>query len=96
MIIIIKAYKYYLILINLVSFLLIIFDKFLAKINISKSGYLNRIPENTFHGIALIGGGFGGGVGMLMCNHKLRKRSFYMVYGFIVVVNLAVTYLILN
>ncbi len=63
----------YIILVNIIGFLLMGIDKYKAK----KRGF--RIPEATLFIVALIGGSIGSIVGMYLFRHKTRHRSF--VYG---------------
>ncbi|MGL5259001.1 MAG: DUF1294 domain-containing protein [Lachnospiraceae bacterium] len=63
----------YLILINLIGFLIMGFDKRRA---IKK---MFRIPESTLFLIAIIGGGVGSIIGMYHFRHKTKHSSF--VYG---------------
>ena len=39
-----------------------------------------RIPERTLFIFALLGGGVGGLLGMLLFRHKIRKAVFWAVY----------------
>jgi len=63
----------YLILINIMTFLIFGIDKFLA---IKK--YF-RIPESGLLGLSLIGGCFGAIVAMLTFHHKTKKRRFQII-----------------
>ena len=63
----------YLIVINIISFLSMGIDKFLAII--SKT----RICENTLLFQALIGGGLGTLIGMFLFRHKIRKMKFQIL-----------------
>ena len=67
---------YYLISINLISFLLIFIDKRKA-IN-----HKWRIPESTLLLTSIIGGSIGLILGMHLFNHKTRKLKFKLVYLF--------------
>ena len=65
-----QALFLYLILINAVSFLLMLVDKHKARKN------LWRIPEATLMGVAAIGGSFGALAGMYLIRHKTKHRKF--------------------
>lgn len=52
-----------------------ILDKFKAI-----KGYY-RIPEVYLLSLGLIGGGFIGIITMILLRHKIRKLSFWLVYG---------------
>lgn len=60
----------YLILVNAVSFLLMLADKYKAKRN------LWRIPEATFMTLAVLGGSFGCLTGMYAVRHKTKHLKF--------------------
>ena len=76
----------WLILINLALFILMGEDKAAAKRN------HRRIPESTLLGMAVIGGGAGGLLGMLLFRHKTRKPAFFIGIPVIVLVEAAVGY----
>ncbi len=60
----------YLILMNALTFLLMLADKLLAQ---NKRW---RIPEAVLMGTAILGGSLGGLLGMYLCRHKTRKPKF--------------------
>lgn len=60
----------YLVLVNAVSFFLMLADKTRAKKK------LRRVPEAVLFLAALIGGSLGIWLGMYLCRHKTRKRKF--------------------
>ena len=64
---------YYLLLINIVTFLVFAIDKRRAV----KRKW--RIPEKTLLGLSLIGGSAGGLIAMYYFRHKIRKPAF--AYG---------------
>ena len=64
---------YYLLLINIVTFLVFVIDKRRAV----KRKW--RIPEKTLLGLSLIGGSAGGLIAMYYFRHKIRKLAF--AYG---------------
>ena len=76
----------WLILINLALFILMGEDKAAAKRN------RRRIPESTLLGMAVIGGGAGGLLGMLLFRHKTHKPAFFICIPAIVLVEAAVGY----
>ena len=61
---------YYLIAVNAMSVILFGLDKLFA---INKS---RRIPEATLLSLCIIGGVFGGCVGMILFHHKVSKPKF--------------------
>ena len=61
---------YYLLLINIVTFLVFVIDKRRAV----KRKW--RIPEKTLLGLSLIGGSAGGLIAMYYFRHKIRKPAF--------------------
>ncbi|MCX8183631.1 MAG: DUF1294 domain-containing protein [Crenarchaeota archaeon] len=60
----------YLLLVNIMGFLLMGFDKLMA---IQKGG---RVSEKTFFAISAVGGPFGVFLGMLVFRHKTRNTYF--------------------
>ena len=60
----------YLAIINAISFLLMLVDKYKAKKN------LWRIPERTLMGFAAIGGSLGALAGMYLVRHKTKHLKF--------------------
>ena len=69
----------YLIIINIITFLLCIIDKIKA----IKQKY--RIPEKTLLLLSLIGGCFGMVLGMNISHHKTKKIKFKLVYLFCII-----------
>lgn len=67
-----KYLLYYLIIINIGSFLIYRVDKRLAK-----SGK-RRVSERSLFFLSFIGGGLGCVIGMLMFRHKTKKVKFYL------------------
>ena len=55
---------------NVISFILIGYDKYLAK------KHKSRISENTILTFVLIGGTIGSGIAMLVFRHKTAKESY--------------------
>jgi len=60
----------YLLSVNAIGFLIMLYDKYLAKNN------LWRVPEATLMGIAIIGGSIGSLAGMYTVRHKTRHLKF--------------------
>lgn len=60
----------YLIIINVLGFLVMGIDKHKAKIGD------RRIPENTLFGFTILGGGVGTITGMYVFHHKTKKMNF--------------------
>ena len=69
----------YLVIINLIAFLLCYIDKRNAIKNIY------RISETSLLSISLMGGCFGMLFGMYMFHHKTRKLKFKLVYIFVII-----------
>ena len=63
----------YLIIINILTFILMGLDKFMAIIK------KRRISENTLLFLSLIGGGLGTLTGMFIFRHKIRKLKFQII-----------------
>lgn len=68
-----KYHFYYLLLINIVSFIYYGVDKYLAKKNKS------RISETWLLSLGFIGGSFGSLSGMFYFRHKTKKIKFYLI-----------------
>ena len=75
---------YYMIAINLIAFIFYGIDKRKA---IKGS---RRIPEKTLILLVVIGGAFGGFLGMKLFHHKTQKKKFYITVPIFVVLYLAV------
>ncbi len=71
---------------NLFAFLIIAYDKYLAKNNKS------RIYEKTLLTFVLIGGTVGSGLGMLIFRHKTAKKSYLWKFWGIVLIQIAVVF----
>ena len=74
----------YLLVINVLGFAIMLYDKYLAKNN------LWRIPEATLMGIAAIGGSVGCLCGMYIVRHKTRHLKFTLGIPAILVVQLII------
>ena len=67
---VIHVYLYYILLINLITFLLFGIDKYKAKKG------LWRIPEKVLFLFAILGGSVGALIGMKVFRHKTKHKSF--------------------
>lgn len=72
----------YLIVINIISFILMGFDKLLA---IFKK---RRISENTLLFFSIIGGCIGTLLGMIIFRHKIRKPKFLITIPLLIIITL--------
>ena len=72
---------------NLIAFVLIGYDKNLAKNN------KRRISEKTLLSFVFIGGTIGSGLGMLAFKHKTVKKSYLLKFWLIVFIQLLLIYL---
>jgi uncharacterized membrane protein YsdA (DUF1294 family) len=84
-----NALLYYLIVINIVTFLVYGIDKWKAK-----QGNC-RIPEATLLILAVIGGSIGALLGMKVWRHKTQHKKFKYGLPLILLVQIALMYLIL-
>lgn len=84
------AIRTYLILINALSFLLMLADKQKAK----RGAW--RIPEATLMGIAAIGGSIGAIAGMYLFRHKTKHPKFFIGLPLILIGQIALFFLIAN
>ncbi len=73
---------YYILMINIVAFLLMGIDKYKA------AHHRYRISENTLFFFALIGGSIGILLGMFCFRHKIRKMKFKVGIPLMIVVQL--------
>lgn len=80
----------YLIIINLLTFMLFGLDKRKAK------KHKWRIQEKTLFTFCLLGGSLGGLIGMYTFRHKTMKKSFSLGIPFILIIQLLVIYLSIN
>lgn len=74
--------KYYLLIINIIGFLLIMVDKYKA---IKKSW---RIRENTLIFFAIIGAATGELISMLLFHHKTKKNKFIILIPIIIIIQM--------
>lgn len=80
----------YIIGINLVSFILMGWDKYCA----IKDYW--RISESNLLGLSIIGGGIGTALGMLIFRHKTKKPSFKMIVPISIIFNIYLYYRIIK
>lgn len=73
---------------NLIAFILIAYDKNLAK------NQKRRIPERTLLLFVLIGGTIGSGIAMQIFRHKTAKRSYLLKFWGIVILQILLLYAI--
>lgn len=87
-----KYFLIYLLIVNVVSFLLMLIDKQKAR----KKKW--RISEATLMGFAVIGGSIGSLLGMYTFRHKTLHKKFTIGIPFILILQVAtaVCYLVLN
>ena len=71
----------YLVLINILSFILFGIDKYKA----IKNKY--RISENTLIGLSTIGGSIGSLLGMILFKHKTKKLKFKIIIPLLILIN---------
>lgn len=79
----------YLVIINALSFLLMLIDKRKAKKN------RWRIRERTLLGVSAIGGSMGGLLGMYLLRHKTLHKQFSIGIPLMLVVHLVILYFVL-
>ena len=71
---------------NIIAFILIGYDKYLAK------KHKRRISEKTLLTFVLIGGTIGSGLAMLIFRHKTAKRSYLLKFWIIVSIQILLFY----
>ena len=77
---------YLFLIINAIAFILIAYDKNLAK------KQKRRIPERTLLLFVLIGGTIGSGLAMQIFRHKTAKRSYLLKFWGIVILQILLFY----
>lgn len=75
---------YLFLVLNIVGFMLIGYDKFLAK------NHKSRISEKTLLIFVLIGGTIGSGLAMLIFRHKTAKKSYLLKFWSITVLQILI------
>ena len=73
-----KYFLFYLIIFNIITFVIYGIDKLLAILK------KNRISETTLFLCSFIGGGLGAILGMFLFRHKTRKIKFYICNIFMI------------
>jgi len=76
-------FELYLLLLNLITFGVYGFDKILS---LRDNPQARRIREITLLGLALLGGIIGGLLAMTLFRHKIKKISFVVKFGLVIVV----------
>ncbi|CAH0337440.1 hypothetical protein FVB9288_03200 [Flavobacterium sp. CECT 9288] len=76
--------------INLIAFVSIGYDKFLAK------NQKRRISELTLLSFVFLGGTFGSGIAMLLFRHKTAKKSYLWKFWLLATLQIALLYLCFN
>ena len=80
----IQTFLIYILIINVITFLTMWYDKMMAKKN------KWRISENALFILALIGGSIGGIAGMYAFRHKTKKKRFKIGFPVILVIQILV------
>ncbi|MBR1718022.1 MAG: DUF1294 domain-containing protein [Bacilli bacterium] len=80
----------YIIIINILSFILMGWDKYSA----IKNNW--RISEKNLLGLSVLGGAFGTLLGMIVFRHKTRKKSFTYTIPILLIFNIFLYLKILN
>ena len=75
---------YLFLVLNIVGFILIGYDKFLAK------NHKSRISEKTLLTVVLIGGTIGSGLAMLIFRHKTAKKSYLSKFWSVTVLQILI------
>lgn len=76
--------------INIIAFVLMVYDKHLAKTK------KQRISERTLLALVLFGGAIGSGFGMLFFRHKTVKKSYLLKFWLIVVLQILIGWFYYN
>lgn len=79
-------FNYYIISVSIFAFLLIAYDKYLAK------NKKRRIPEKTLLSFVIFGGTIGAGIAMLLFRHKTAKRTYLLKFWAIVTIQIVLLY----
>jgi len=87
---------YYLLGINLLTFLCFGIDKYWARMN-GQGAKCNRISEASLLGLALLGGTLGAWLGMGVFHHKTQHKKFTILIPLILLLQtLAILYLMMK
>ncbi len=84
------ALFYFFFVINLIAFVSIGYDKFLAK------NQKRRISEQTLLSFVFLGGTFGSGIAMLLFRHKTSKKSYLWKFWLLASFQIGLLYLCFN
>ena len=76
-------FELYLLFLNLITFGVYGFDKILS---LRDNLRVRRVREVTLLGLALLGGIIGGLLAMTLFRHKIKKISFVVKFGLVIVV----------
>lgn len=85
-----KYFYFYLILINIVTFILFAIDKKRAKKN------QWRIPESQLLFFSLLGGSIGGIIAMKIVKHKTKKPKFTISMPLLLLINIFIVYYLIK
>lgn len=80
----------YFLILNAMAFVLMGYDKHLAK------AQKQRIPERNLLGFVFIGGTVGSGLAMLVFRHKTAKKSYLLKFWLIAIVQVLMIWFCLN
>ncbi len=78
----------YLLIINALGFIIMLYDKNLAK------NHQTRVPESSLFAIAVFGGSIGVWMAMYTVRHKKRHRSFRVGIPTIIVIQLVLAFFV--
>ena len=78
----------YYLLLNLITFMFFMFDKFTCK----NPNVATRISETFMFSLCISGGWLGGLIAMILFNHKIKKSSFLFTFILTVAVDLMLSY----
>lgn len=79
-----KQFLVYILVVNVITFMLFAIDKWKAKRN------RWRIPEKMLLGFSFFGGAIGGLIGMRLCHHKTQKKRFSLGIPMMIVLHFLV------
>lgn len=85
-----KYFYFYLILINIVTFIMFAIDKKRAKRN------QWRIPESQLLFFSLLGGSIGGIIAMKIVKHKTKKPKFTIGMPLLLLINIFIVYYLIK
>ena len=84
-----KYYVYYLLLINVISFIVAVADKYRA------IKHKKRIRENDLIALSIVGGSIGMLLGLLVSNHKTRRKKFMVGLPIIIFIQIIILWVML-